>query len=377
VTLTDLKVFPSPIGACFPPITCPPGSYTNDNIHCKDCSPGTYSLGGMNNCLKCPEGSVSSARAAECTPCKEGTSSFNNVCKSICTFNIPQSDNNFDLRPLKGNIYSISPNSPSDSAYEISLCDPFFSEHCYGNCTVASFVYIIPKETIYAKSMGGTLEFLLVYIPDPTTLQLDTHKFESYHSFDLIYTKGSDLPPGCQEVKTIIQFYCSPEEGFGSLILHQSESCSATFFWNSTYACPKCTEADLIEEYSACVENQRRVTYRFGRACHDMDSIKPLFPRLENCQNLTVNRSYGLLTVAGVIGLLLVGFGLAFLFFRQKRDLENKYQQLKTDHNLGDSDGDEHGLGQVITETSDVEVELDADLDEDDPEPPVEIPLED
>jgi len=71
-----------------------------------------------------------------------------------------------------------------------------------------------------------------------------------------------------------------------------------------------------------------------------------------------------------------LGFGLAILFFRQKRELETKYKQLKTDNNLGDSD-DEAGLGEINPDRRDepsVSLEINAD-DEDDVQH--DIPLED
>jgi len=124
-----------------------------------------------------------------------------------------------------------------------------------------------------------------------------------------------------------------------------------------------CNINDRVGDTGACVNNVRTVTYKYTRACNNNGSL-PIY-EVEDCQNITVNRFTGLGTVAGVIILLLLGFGLAILFFRQKRDLEVRYKQLKTDNNLGDSDGEE-GLAQVQTPRNEGEVSLDDD------DPPVE-----
>jgi len=220
--------------------------------------------------------------------------------------------------------------------------------------------------------MGNLLKFIPQPVPSPSGSSI----FPPYHAFDIEYTLGENLPSSCANVKTSIIFYCNLMAGRGTLELLQNQPCSVQLRWNSSHACPQCQESDVIYETGACVDGQRQVTSRFIRACSDTDTGILPGVSTQTCQNVTVNRFYGLGTVAGVLILLLLGFGLAILFFRQKRELETRYKQLKTDNNLGDSD-DEAGLGEMNSDRRDepsISLEINA---EDDDDVQHDIPLED
>jgi len=246
----------------------------------------------------------------------------------------------------------------------------FKSDYCESaDCSDPSYIYSIgPKNDIqhYPFSMGTLFEFHSQPIPE-----LDAGSTnQQYHAFDIYYTEGNNLPIGCNYVQTSIKFFCDLHAGRGELKLLQSDSCNVQFTWNSSYACPTCDiEKDVITEVGACIDGQRILTSRFARPCNDIE-VTTIAYDTQACEILTVNKFTGLAIVAGVIILLLGGIGLAILFFRQKRELEVKYKQLKTDNNLADSDGDE-GLAQLQINTrekemkDDVEVALDANDDED------------
>jgi hypothetical protein len=345
-----LQVFPSASGSSISQIVCPAGSYSRGTT-CLPCEPGSYSRGKSNECVKCQAGSVSDAGASGCTPCPTGTTSFNNVCKSNCAFDVPVSEeinDRFDLRSLRGLIYTVVPNQNDQQpiSYEINLCDPFISENCYEDkCNQPSYIYMYRNNdpTYYPTGLGSLFVFEDHRPPiDPT----DDFSIDNYHSFDIVYTAKStnNIPLGCNAVKSKIQFFCSSTAGRGDLVLEQFDQCNPIFLWNTTFACPKCQDFDLLEEYGACIENSRLVTQTWKRPCMDLDGILKE-SRTEPCQNIKVGRTTAIITVAAVLLVLLVGLALALLFFRQKRDIEVKYQLLKGENNLDDSDNE--GLGEM------------------------------
>jgi hypothetical protein len=338
------------MGSALSQISCPAGSYSHDD-NCIPCDPGWYSRGNSDQCVKCPPGYISPRGSPSCTECPKGTANYNNVCKSNCAFDVPLSqeiDDSFDLRDLRGLIYTIVPNENDQQpiSYEINLCDPFVSESCYEEkCNEDSYIYMYRDNdpTFYPTGLGNQFTFV---DRRPVTVRFEETYIDNYHAFDIEYsaTSGSNIPIGCNKVLTTIQFYCSSTAGRGELELEQFDQCNPIFVWNTTHACPKCQDFDVEIEYGACIDNSRLVTQSFRRPCLDLDNLILSESKIEACQNIKVGRTTAIITVAAVLLVLLVGLALALLFFRQKRDIEVKYQLLKGENNLDDSD---EGLGEL------------------------------
>lgn len=273
--------------------------------------------------------------------------------------------------PLKGTIYSIE---ASESFYEISLCNVFASDHCDDPaCNEQSYIYLLGtkgENPNYPYGFGNFLSFHPYTIPKITGEEGTT---TNYKAFDLIYTNGNNIPAYCDKVNTTISFYCNIGQGRGDLHYDSKVEgfgpCSIFFRWDTIYACPECLPSDIVYDQGACIDGLRQITPRFTRSCNDWNVALPSIAT-QNCENLSVNRYTGLAVVGGVAVFLLLGLGLSILFFKQKREIENKYKQLKTDNNLGDSE-DEEGLAQMDSprEEKNVTLEINANGDDDDEDP--------
>jgi hypothetical protein len=196
------------------------------------------------------------------------------------------------------------------------------------------YIFVERRDEIdYTYTLGTEFEYKPAELSDidPAT--------SNYHAFDLVFTKGSNIPPLCHSVQSTIQFYCSSQEGRGSPVLSVIDECNPIFIWNSTYACPKCLDTDINKELGACIDNSRYITYRTSRPCNGVI----LSPTTEACESLSVGKGTALLAVSIVLIVLLVGLGLALVFFKQKRELQIKYKTLKGDTNL-DSDSSDLGI---------------------------------
>jgi len=353
VTLKDIKFFSSEEGVSEEQTQCPAGSYNKDGVTCLPCEPGSYSTGSSDTCTLCPSGYISPQGAVSCVKCNPGTTSFSNVCKPACKYTIeftPAHKDTFDLRSLRGSVSSIYTNfsKPNDLYYEINLCDKSFSDNCYeDDCWEQSYVFVEYKtaDEIWQspKTLGSEFEFNIVTDHEDFT---SLKSYSSYHTFDIKYTSnlGRNVPDSCPQTQVTLQFYCSVEVGRGEPKLTRYDQCFPVFSWNTTYACPTCTEDDIIKEYSACIDNKRLIFSRFSRPCNGENMLPPTVT--EPCESVSVGRTTALLSVAIVLIILSIGLSLAILFFKQKRELQIKYKQLKGENNLDDSDSSDLGLGK-------------------------------
>jgi len=301
-------------------MACPPGSIDNGKRQCIACNPGTYSKGTTTSCLPCPAGTISLFNAAVCEPCGSGTQSEKNTCKTSCQFSINSTyAATYDLTPLKQAISTIIPNDnlETQNVFQVNLCDKFSSVYCSSQqCSENSFIFAQFNDQ-QPVTLGTWLEFK----PLPTLPQTD-------HTFDLVYSRGKNLPAGCTDVNTTVEFHCSVHEGKGfPQVKSYEQPCNILFEWRTLYACPVCTPEDEIDMRGPC-KNGKRTRYTTYRVpCNGPVSITTE----ENCEDLELERSTVLFGV--LIGglLLIIGIGCACYFFQQKRNIEAKYELLRTE----------------------------------------------
>jgi len=150
----------------------------------------------------------------------------------------------------------------------------------------------------------------------------------SGHTFDLVYSRGQNLPEGCPSVNTTVQFYCAAHEGKGYPEVRSYEQpCNVTFVWRSLYACPVCRLEDQVDVIGPCKNGKRTRYTSYSVPCNGPTS----FPVEEDCSDLELERSTVLFGVLIGALLLITGIGCACYFFQQKRNIEAKYELLRNE----------------------------------------------
>jgi len=186
------------------------------------------------------------------------------------------------------------------------------------------------------RTLGTWLEFKPLEVAQPPVAP-DTKQVTIFdpHTFDLVYSRGTNLPLGCTTVNTTIQFYCSLHEGKGFPQATIQENCATVFRWKSTYACRVCKQEDEILEEGPCVDGQRIRTIRYKVPCNgqlqDAGEV-PCEPDIEVAQTTVI------LGVSAGVVLLVVGLGCAIYFFYEKRSIEAKYDLLRNEVNADDQE---------------------------------------
>jgi len=224
----------------------------------------------------------------------------------------------YDLTPLKQSILTVIPNDETETqnVFQINLCDKFASVYCSSlECSENSFIF-----AQFDDQQPVTLGTWLDFRPVPAVF--------TDHTFDLTYTRGKNLPAGCQTVNTTIAFYCAVNEGKGFPQLKSYEQhCNIIFEWKTLYACPICTESDMIDMVGPCKNGKRTRYSTYRNACNGPAS----YPTEEDCEDLELEKSTVLLGVLIGALLLITGIGCACYFFQQKRNIEAKYEILRNE----------------------------------------------
>jgi len=301
-------------------MACPAGSYDAGNRLCAECTPGFYTKGGNTICNPCEKNTVSLSGASACEPCPLGTKSDLNTCKSNCQFSINETYYAFyDLTPLKQSISTIFPNDRNDTqtVFQVNLCDKFQSVYCTLNCSENSYIFGQFNSLLQPVTLGTWLEFSPL------------KNISTDHRFDLIYKRGKNIPPNCSNVTTTIQFYCAVHEGKGTpTVKSYNQSCHVTFEWRTLYACPKCFPDDEVDIVGPCNKNGKRSRYTgYKIPCNGPVN----YPVEEDCEEVELERSTVLVGVLIAGLLLVVGIISACYFFKQKRNIEAKYELLRNE----------------------------------------------
>jgi len=224
-------------------------------------------------------------------------------------------------------------------SYEINLCEKFVSSDCSATeCTENSYVFgeFGDEKPRIPRTLGTWFEFVPVVVPvgAPVSSDIQTDS----HTFDIKYTRGNNLPNGCTQVTTSIKFFCLPTEGKGLPVATAYENkCTTTFEWRSLYGCKICTKNDEVEEDGPCEDGTRSKVIRYKNPCYEKEPRQLV---IETCQDIEVARTTVIMAVSLSVVLLGLGVGCAIYFFQQKRQIEVKYDLLRTEA-VGDEQEDE------------------------------------
>jgi len=309
--------------------------------NCLQCSAGFYAPEASVECLPCGEGTISVPGASSCEPCGTGTvaSPLKNSCKATCVFTDPSTGYVYDLTSLNknGTITVIPSNNNEVVSYEISLCNKFVPEDC-STCTENSYIFgeFGDETPRVPRSLGTWFEFQPVNQTSAAISTFDVQPDVPSHTFDIIYTRGTNLPLSCTQVSTTIKFFCTPTEGQGLPVATTLEEgkCTAIFEWSSLYACRTCTVEDEVQEEGPCVGGKRKVSTKYKVPCYEKEVKEPTD---KPCEDIEVARTTLIVAIVMSAVLLGVGVGAAIYFFNEKRQIEAKYELLRNEVNVDEN----------------------------------------
>lgn len=228
----------------------------------------------------------------------------------------------YDLRSLKTATFSVisTLQSATNVSFELSPCGLFTAQHCrYTECRESAYMFgRFPTDRSNDPRTLGTF------------LQFEAVEDQWPHTFNLVYTLGSNLPPGCTKVNTTIQFYCDiPQEQGTPKLVSNVGKCTNTFNWHSAWACPVCRASDIMPSKGTCTNGMRQVIYAYKSPCFSQSPLPA--PTQEKCAEVSLGvGAVVAISLASLCVLVGVG-GAAFWFYKQRRETEIKYQALQTD----------------------------------------------
>jgi len=164
-------------------------------------------------------------------------------------------------------------------------------------------------------------------------------------TFTLMFTQSDRAPPYCTSISTTVDFYCDLSEGRGhpDLALENADTCNPVFKWRSALACRICTEENVIPERSSCIDGKRELIYTTKETCVLSGNYSQ--PVTEPCKAVVeVDETIGGGVALLVIVVVIVLVAIAIVFWKRKRDVENKYERLRGEVPMDDLDSEQVGL---------------------------------
>ncbi|XP_076849513.1 endosome/lysosome-associated apoptosis and autophagy regulator family member 2 isoform X2 [Brachyhypopomus gauderio] len=353
-----------PGSACVP---CPAGHYIDEKrSRCQECPPNTFLSGHHVYGL------------AACQPCGPGSRSDpeHRLCFSDCLFTHTELNQTlqFDFSPL-GSTGSIM-NGPSFTSkgtkyyhlFNISLCGPEGHRPvmCADNVTdlsdkasmatvVEAFICqstIIPSEgrgfraALSSQSVSLADSFLGATVEK--SLRGVASRAELFHAPPTrvpdvsFFYRSRQTTASCERGRnTVVTLRCNPEKSAEGEISVPREcpagtcdGCTFYFLWESSNACPRCTEADYHPIEGACRGGVQDIVYVWSeqRLCSGGRALP--VKRSVPCEALGVWLKLG--AGVGVFCAVLLLF-LTYYFWKKNKKLEFKYSKLVMSANKEDS----------------------------------------
>ncbi|XP_074050160.1 endosome/lysosome-associated apoptosis and autophagy regulator family member 2 isoform X2 [Macrotis lagotis] len=287
-------------------VPCPPGHFIEKETNqCKECPPDTYlsihQVYGKEACIPCGPGSKSAQgkKMAICT---------NNITDITVKEMVAESE---DYTNFVGAFICQSTIIPSESkgfrtalsSQSISLADIFLG------VTVETTLYNINvKEDMF---------------PAPLRQIPDVHFFY----------KSSTVTASCNNGRVaVVTMRCNPSKpGQGVISVPSTcpagtcDGCTFYFLWESTEACPLCTEHDYHEIEGACKRGFQETLYVWNEPKQCIKGVSLPEKRLTTCETVDFWLKVGA-GVGAFTAVLLVA--LTCYFWKKNQKLEYKYSKL-------------------------------------------------
>uniref|UniRef100_A0A3P8V249 Endosome-lysosome associated apoptosis and autophagy regulator family member 2b n=2 Tax=Cynoglossus semilaevis TaxID=244447 RepID=A0A3P8V249_CYNSE len=350
-----------PSSSCVP---CPAGFYIDrDTNRCQECPPNTYLAGrhtyGKDACIACGPGSISNKEHSR--------------CYSTCTFS--HTDDNrtltFDLSPLSG-VASliIGPSFTSKGTkylhlFNISLCghEGERAAVCSDNVTdvsskdiqsdpaqfintVDSFICqstIIPadgrgfRKAISSQSIsladtfvGATRDTVLNDIN--ANPYLFTKKSHNVSDINFFYRSNQVTASCAQGRSSVITVRCNPEKPERGQVSVPStcpagtcDGCTFNFLWESSTACPLCTEDDYHQIEGACKGGDQVTLYVWNEPKLCTNGVSLPSRSSTPCEAVALWLKVG---VGGGAFMAVLLVSLTCYFWKKNKRLEYKYSRL-------------------------------------------------
>uniref|UniRef100_A0A8C1K094 UPF0577 protein KIAA1324-like n=1 Tax=Cyprinus carpio TaxID=7962 RepID=A0A8C1K094_CYPCA len=246
---------------------------------CVPCPPGHYMLNGTGVCKSCPSNTIIRPEQPigkqACIPC--GPNTYSNegrsACMSDCTLALHHEGEmlNYDFSPL-ANVTGFQ-SSPRFTSKGLQYFHHFSVALCGTEC--------------------------------------------DYQSLSLISVFIGCFPCVCVCVCVCV-CYSNCSEG-------TCDGCSFHFLWRSQYACPLCSERNIKEIVSACIQGIQRTTYVWQQPLRCTGGVSLPPQKISACVTLDFWLKCGV-SIGTVAAILLIT--ISCYFWKRTRKLQYKYSKL-------------------------------------------------
>lgn len=345
-------------------VPCPAGFYIDrDTNRCQECPPNTHLAGrhtyGEDACVACGPGSISNKEHSR--------------CYSDCTFTHSEKNRTltFDLSPMSDTAsLTIAPSFTSKGTkylhvFNISLCghQGRRAAVCTDNVTdassrdergdsspfvnsVESFICqstVIPADrrgfrtAIASQSfsladtfVGATMETVLNGVnakPD-----LFPESSEDVPDINFFYRSSQPTASCDQGRSSVVTVRCNPQKSERGELSVPSlcsagtcDGCSFHFLWQSSSACPRCTQDDFHVIEGACKEGVQETLYVWNepKLCANGEALPPRSSA--PCEAIALWLKFG---IGGCAFMAVLLVSLTCYFWKKNKRLEYKYSRL-------------------------------------------------
>uniref|UniRef100_A0A8C1JVY5 UPF0577 protein KIAA1324-like n=1 Tax=Cyprinus carpio TaxID=7962 RepID=A0A8C1JVY5_CYPCA len=329
---------------------------------CVPCPPGHYMLNGTGVCKSCPSNTIIRPEQPigkqACIPC--GPNTYSNegrsACMSDCTLALHHEGEmlNYDFSPL-ANVtgFQSSPRFTSKGLqyfhhFSVALCgtENRALASCLENVTeskrdVKGYICqatVVPSE-VRGQSVVSSQPFSIgesLIGECYQCFEISIKYINPSGSCGFIKWKNFILRKTTQACKNgrsaSIRLRCDPTvtlKNHVSLPSNCSEGtcdgCSFHFLWRSQYACPLCSERNIKEIVSACIQGIQRTTYVWQQPLRCTGGVSLPPQKISACVTLDFWLKCGV-SIGTVAAILLIT--ISCYFWKRTRKLQYKYSKL-------------------------------------------------
>ncbi|XP_052460300.1 endosome/lysosome-associated apoptosis and autophagy regulator 1 isoform X1 [Carassius gibelio] len=332
---------------------------------CVPCPQGHYMLNGTGVCESCPSNTIIRPEQPigkqACIPC--GPNTYSNkgrsACMSDCTLALHHKGEmlNYDFSPL-ANVTGFQgiPRFTSKGLqyfqhFSVALCgtENRALASCLENVTESKRDvkgYICQSTVVPSEVRGQSVVSSQPFSIGDSLIGVTTDfKFDDISSLDGNFPVESELPDvifyyrsrettqACKNGRSAsIRLRCDPTvtlKNHVSLPSNCSEGtcdgCSFHFLWRSEHACPLCSERNIKEIVSACIQGIQRTTYVWQQPLRCTGGVSLPPQKISACVTLDFWLKFGV-SVGTVAAILLIT--ISCYFWKRTRKLQYKYSKL-------------------------------------------------
>uniref|UniRef100_A0A672QFF8 Endosome-lysosome associated apoptosis and autophagy regulator 1 n=1 Tax=Sinocyclocheilus grahami TaxID=75366 RepID=A0A672QFF8_SINGR len=316
---------------------------------CVPCPPGHYMLNGTGVCKSCPSNTIIRPEQPigkqACIPC--GPNTYSNegrsACMSDCTLALHHKGEmlNYDFSPLANVIgFQSSPRFTSKGLqyfhhFSVALCgtENRALASCLENVTESKRDvkgYICQSTVVPSEVRGQSVVSSQPFSIGDSLIGVTTDfQFDDISSLEVYLLTTISCKNGRS---ASIRLRCDPTvtlKNHVSLPSNCSEGtcdgCSFHFLWCSQYACPLCSERNIKEIVSACIQGIQRTTYVWQQPLRCTGGVSLPPQKISACVTLDLWLKFGV-SIGTVAAILLIT--ISCYFWKRTRKLQYKYSKL-------------------------------------------------